>query len=502
MRVVLAVVCSAAIGCVASETQPPSGGETPTPASGTTGEPHGTEATAGPDDPGGAIEAFNADTAGSEALAGSDNADEPIEAFDADVAASDAMAGSEAEPVEAPGASELGGNSMAAPGAVLMLPLEPRDMGTLNVAFEMDADSLSLPPVESSLALAIGEKYPERFGAVLAGRLECVTMVQYSISSVAVTEAGLDVQTSGDDTLEFRIGRPGTYTVVIEGQVVADEPLSVDREPCVELLGSGAPVAFQVNLSVDVRRVGGALVEFVDSCRGYMLSGSGFRVSLLERAPWSSEELRLRALDEQGAIFEPKNASYRAPVSVSVHATADTRLSLRSGSEPGFEHPTRGATGLIMLVAEGPDQRISVHSAWGEAGGFELVGQDRIDGMRVQFQQEFGYGKARPVELVSGNTFAASSSDDGVKPTWVNARVTDLQIGTETVCSDAPNGAFELRSLTPMACAVTPEPLWDPVHTAPDALASAKVVALGQCALELEAPAFDSGRGVTAAISV
>jgi hypothetical protein len=368
----------------------------------------------------------------------------------------------------APGNGEAGASGAGTSGdpVVLVLPVIPREENSLALMVEETATGFDVFP-ELSIQLALGESYPAtvRFhledGFMLLEDGRFLTDLEgFTFNAVTSGSEGLGATLVDEDHFELTAREVGDFPMKLEGNWIPTTSDGPSERP------------FSLTLNVQVRRVASVVWHPCVNSPVRVLEGAQLQT------PW--HEL----LGEDGLSFLPANADSSHNVEVTIHAAPDTTLTAEDG--------------LASLVAEGPEQTISVRALGAEIGSFELVHLDTVDSLGARFF--FGAHWMRgTTELASGDTAYAPRPGD--TPGYIGV-APELRVAGTAVCSVARPEWFELRSNTPDTCSETSELGCGDACTV-DAL---PVVVLaespGTCELAVDAPESNAGLGTSAGLSV
>lgn len=323
----------------------------------------------------------------------------------------------------APGNGEGGAAATDASGApvVLVLPVIPREENSLALMVEETATGFEALP-ELSIQLALGEPYPPsvRFhqenGFMLLEDGGFLTDLDgFEFSAVTSGSEALGATLVDEDHFELTAREVGDFPVKLEGTWV---PTTSDGP---------SERSFSLMLTVHVRRVASVVWHPCVHSPVRMIEGAPFET------PW--HEL----LGEDGMSFLPANADASHNVEMTIHAAPGTTLTAEDG--------------LASLVAEGPEQTISVRALGTEIGSFELVHLDTVDGLDARFF--FGAHWMRgTTDLASGDT--AYAPRPGEAPGYIGV-APRLSVAGTAVCSVSRPEWFDLRSNTPETCSETSE---------------------------------------------
>lgn len=302
----------------------------------------------------------------------------------------------------------------------LVIPMSPRDQASLALYIQNNNPEVPLQVV----SLALGEGYPENVLLDLGGswiatedsRLLMESNGTFALNRAEATSPDFAelIELVDSEHLRLEASLAGDYSVFLEGTWTPNEP--------------GETVEWSTEVLVRTRTIQSVTWRACGNTAAPVLSGAGF------------QSAGVSVYDESGEMFSPLNASSTRPVTIYVQASADTRLSTIDG--------------LPHLIAEGPNQTVTLRTDLGPLGSFELIGPERVTSVGAYFSLCAPW--TRGGTLDSGMQYVANFSRGDQGEISV---VPHLQVGETRVCSPVPEGLLDLRSLTPDTCAASTERL-------------------------------------------
>lgn len=360
--------------------------------------------------------------------------------------------------------------------AELRIDMRPVDAITINGVFEPDAGQTLR--ATQSFALALHDDYPAAVDVTLAEQYATCGSLDgtFTIDAITSQDADLGVTITGPGSFRIAPTREGDFEAVVSGHFIAD----ADSDSCV-----GDEADFEVIVAVPVRRPVGVRVEPPSSCA----ASSRLR---METEAHLDETLLVVLVDDAGESFQPRNAEYTHPATLTLTTGADTLMALHTPDE-----------GLAALVVSGAPGMITISAFDAPHETIEHVAPASIDVVGVGFGL-LGYGGGS-TPLANGEVYGAQ----GWSRTSASIGVTSsgLEVDGEQLCTVPRPGAFVLGSATPDVCVAYAEfghgdgligaSVFDPAIEI-----SAEMIASGVCTLQLDAPSYSDGAGFSTAFSV
>jgi hypothetical protein len=375
---------------------------------------------------------------------------------DTDEDAAEPGAGDDAadEAPAAPGGPSSAAEDIGMPAVLtakgeLVIPMRALDTAAVGILFAKGDDGTWTNPYGAHLDFALGDAYPDVVDVDVRDLILAELEEGIELRTTAVDGPGLDATVVDEDTFRVTLQQEGDFRIRLTGQ------------------HGGEPAGtFDTEVSVAVRTIGSLSLAGCGPDGGAALLG-------YEAAPgW------LRVFAPDGTLIVPANADVARPVTVTVHASAETEL--------------RAADGLATLVAEGPPQVVEVTSDLGEVGKFELVEPSRVDGIDAWYYLSATW--TRGLSLQSGMTQRVLFDSPGIIS--VEPRLT---VEGRALCTPLAEEWFELLSRTPDVCPLAPS--GEEFAQNARLVDGASVVAPGRCELGVMAPMFGSA-GIATTLAV
>lgn len=345
----------------------------------------------------------------------------------------------------------------------LLVAHVPVDDSSFFLTLSGDAESGPLASdAPTEVRLAFGEEYASTIRFVVGASLvvpegSILFGSNLVIDTVTVEGDGINVTPVSDDELELLVREAGAHRLTVEGRAA--------------FVQGDAVRPFTGEVLVDARQVGGA--EW-DPCsfEQYFVSGAPL-------GRW-----RVYALDEEGRPFEPSNATVGRPADVIIKAKGDTTITATGGME--------------SVVITGPSQTIHLFSNHGEMQTFELIQPSEIDSLDPTFYFDQGGTRGGGTGVRSGGEIELDLS---LSP-YISVHPGARYQGTP-LCGGPDPHDLVLRSTTPEVCIIQENGCAERgCATEVHVRSIAEVVSEGVCTLELEAPSFNGGEGLSTSYTV